>query len=174
MYEGQEDKVEPAMTDPAPLIFQATDQPGPTLLQNHPARRRAKKRTIPVQVSFSKTDSLVPTLEGSVHVGAGDAIVTGSQGEQWPVSLHQFADKYRAGPGVEQGSDGNYVTLPIEVLALSLPTEFTVILADGRSRLYGSAGDWLIDYGDGTLGIVAPDIFIATYEITETDNHGSA
>jgi hypothetical protein len=42
---------------------------------------------------------------------------------------------------------------------------FEVILSDGVSRLSGRTGDWLIDYGDGSLGIVAPMIFADTYEI---------
>ena len=157
------------MNNPAPLLFQASGEPGSTVLKNYPGRIRAKKRTSQVQVSFCKTDSLIDTLEGEVHARAGDAIITGTQGEQWPVNPAHFADKYRAATGLEQGSDGSYVTLPIEVLALALGTEFTVILADGHSRLFGSAGDWLIDYGDGTLGIVAPAIFNATYEIMGTD-----
>jgi hypothetical protein len=157
------------MNKPTPLLFHASGQPGTSVLKNYPGHIRAKKRTILVQVSFSGTDSLVHTLEGEVHVHANDAIVTGGQGEQWPVPLVHFADKYRPASGVEQGSDGNYVTLPIEVLALLLHTEFTVILADGRSRLLGGAGDWLVDYGDGTLGIVAPAIFNATYDIMEAD-----
>jgi len=39
------------------------------------------------------------------------------------------------------------------------------MLADGVSRLSGHAGDWLVDYGDGSLGIVSPGIFATTYEI---------
>jgi hypothetical protein len=31
--------------------------------------------------------------------------------------------------------------------------------------LHGRAGDWLVDYGDGSLGIVSPAIFSTTYEI---------
>jgi len=42
---------------------------------------------------------------------------------------------------------------------------FEVQLADGVSSLTGHAGDWLVDYGDGSLGIVAQDIFATTYEI---------
>jgi hypothetical protein len=40
-----------------------------------------------------------------------------------------------------------------------------VQLADGVSILRGQPGDWLVDYGDGSLGIVAHDIFSTTYEI---------
>jgi hypothetical protein len=44
---------------------------------------------------------------------------------------------------------------------------FEVMLADGVSRLTGHAGDWLIDYGDGSLGIVTQAIFATTYEILD-------
>ena len=40
-----------------------------------------------------------------------------------------------------------------------------VLLADGISRLTGRAGEWLVDYGDGSLGIVSEAIFAATYDI---------
>ena len=40
-----------------------------------------------------------------------------------------------------------------------------VLLADGRSKLSGARGDWLVDYGDGSLGIVSEAIFPMTYEI---------
>ena len=42
---------------------------------------------------------------------------------------------------------------------------FRVILSDGVSELTGRAGDWLVDYGDGSLGIVSPLVFGNTYEI---------
>jgi hypothetical protein len=44
---------------------------------------------------------------------------------------------------------------------------FEVLLADGVSRLNGRAGEWLVDYGDGSLGIVSEDIFATTYEIID-------
>ena len=42
---------------------------------------------------------------------------------------------------------------------------FCVTLADGVSRLSGQPGDWLVDYGDGRMGVVAGDVFPATYEV---------
>jgi PGDYG protein len=42
---------------------------------------------------------------------------------------------------------------------------FEVALADGVSHLSGRAGDWLVDYGDGSLGIVAEGIFATTYAV---------
>jgi hypothetical protein len=42
---------------------------------------------------------------------------------------------------------------------------FEVQLADGKSVLHGKRGDWLVDYGDGSLGIVSQTIFDVTYLI---------
>jgi hypothetical protein len=42
---------------------------------------------------------------------------------------------------------------------------FDVLLIDGQSRLHGKRGDWLVDYGDGSLGVVSKSIFATTYEI---------
>jgi len=50
-------------------------------------------------------------------------------------------------------------------MALCMRERFEVILSDGVSRLRGHSGDWLVDYGDGSLGIVAPMSFADTYEI---------
>ncbi len=41
------------------------------------------------------------------------------------------------------------------------------MLADGVSHLNGHAGDWLVDYGDGSFGIVTQAIFATTYEILD-------
>jgi len=46
-----------------------------------------------------------------------------------------------------------------------MPGAFEALLADGVSRLKGQPGDWLVDYGDGSLGIVSQAIFATTYEI---------
>jgi hypothetical protein len=68
-------------------------------------------------------------------------------------------------PPTQAGEDGRYVSLRTRVLALQLPEAFEVALADGQSKLNGQVGDWLVDYGDGSLGIVSRAIFPTTYEI---------
>ncbi len=50
-------------------------------------------------------------------------------------------------------------------MAVQMQEPFDVLLADGVSRLSGQPTDWLVDYGDGSLGIVAEPIFTTTYEI---------
>jgi hypothetical protein len=57
--------------------------------------------------------------------------------------------------------------LPLDVFALPMATPFSVLLADGSSQLAGAAGDWLLDYGDGSLGIVGAGIFTTTYELLD-------
>ena len=56
-------------------------------------------------------------------------------------------------------------SLTNSIMAVRMSSSFEVLLADGVSRLRGQPDDWLVDYGDGSLGIVAPAIFAATYEI---------
>lgn len=128
---------------------------------------RARKRVHPVQVRFADAVSDVQTLEGIVRAKRGDAIVTGLFGERWPVGRDSFSEKYQALSPVEMGAPGSYLSLPIKVTARLMDTPFDVVLADGNCRLHGQAGDWLVDYGNGNLGIVNAAVFDATYEILE-------
>ena len=128
---------------------------------------RARKRAHIVQVRFADHACEVGTREGVVHAQPGDAIVTGMFGEHWPVCRDFFDARYEAISPLEAGAPGSYLSLPIEVVATPMHAPFEVVLADGHSRLHGQAGDWLVDYGEGSLGVVNADIFKATYEILE-------
>jgi hypothetical protein len=100
-----------------------------------------------------------------VHAQAGDAILTGIAGERWRVSRARFGEKYRPVPPIRDGEPGTYLSLPNRILALQMTAPFEVLLADGLSKLTGKASDWLVDYGDGSLGVVSQTIFPTTYEI---------
>lgn len=154
------------MSDPAIPLFHSAGHPGfsPEVAE-HPECRQARKLVHEVQVSFADDERTVQTMEGVVHAKAGDAILTGIGGERWRVSRRHFPDKYRPVAPTEPGETGAYVSLPNRVLALRMDGTFEVQLADGVSRLRGESGDWLVDYGDGSLGIVAADVFSTTYEI---------
>ena len=104
----------------------------------------------------------VSTREGAVPAHPGDFIITAATGEQWPVAREAFTRRYRPA-----GAPGEYDSIPHASLALSLDEPFAVVLADGVSRLYGRPGDWLLDYGDGSMGVVAADIFPATYQLLD-------
>jgi len=124
----------------------------------------ARKLERTVRARFADTDCLIHTPEGAVRARAGDAIITGYAGEEWPVPRRSFEASYEPHGGVQMGVAGVYRRLPREVLAARMQSTFAVVLADGHSRLSGGAGDWLVDYGDGTLGVIADAIFITTYE----------
>lgn len=127
-------------------------------LSGEPNVVRVQKLPTRVKARFATLPEIIQTREGPVHASAGDAIVTAHTGEQWPLSRPAFAQRYRpAGPA------GLYDSVPRQALAVRMAEAFAVVLADGVSRLSGHPGDWLLDYGDGHLGIVGADIFAATY-----------
>jgi hypothetical protein len=148
--------------------FRSSGQRGfSSTLTDDPRRVAARKLEREVQVRFASEACSLQTPEGVVHALPGDAILTGIAGEQWRVSRAHFADKYRPKPPTQSGQAGTYLSLRNRILALQMQEPFEVMLADGISRLAGRAGDWLVDYGDGSLGIVSQDIFATTYEIVD-------
>lgn len=128
---------------------------------------RARKRVHPVRVEFAGAACAVDTLEGVAHARPGDAIVTGIFGERWLVRRGGFAEKYEPVAPLEAGAPGDYTSRPIEVMATRMPVPFEVALRDRDGRLRGQAGDWLVDYGDGTMGVVDATVFAATYDLLE-------
>jgi len=154
---------------PAPLkVFRSSGRAGFTAeVAGNPRHVKARKLEREVRVRFTDAACTVQTQEGLVHARPGDAILSGVGGEQWRVSRVRFAEKYRPWPPTHAGEPGVYLSLRYAILALQMPEPFQVWLADGMSRLDGRAGDWLVDYGDGSLGIVGPATFASTYEITD-------
>jgi PGDYG protein len=153
--------------EPLPL-FRSSGQRGySSQISADPRTVHARKLEREIAVRFTPVACTVQTSEGVVHAMPGDAIITGTAGEHWRVSRARFSDKYRPVPPTVAGEAGRYVSLPNRILALSMPEPFEVLLADGTSRLRGGAGEWLVDYGDGSLGIVSEAIFATTYEIID-------
>lgn len=139
--------------------FTATGRPG-FVLDGICSALPARKREAEVAVEFAVAPGRLQTLEGEVQVRPGDAVITGPSGERWRVSAEHFAVKYR--PAAQPGL---YLSRPYEVRALQLTEPCEVVLSDGASVLRGQPGDWLLDYGDGSLGIVAAHLFELTYEL---------
>ncbi|HEY2417741.1 MAG TPA: PGDYG domain-containing protein [Steroidobacteraceae bacterium] len=152
----------------SPLLFRSSAQPGhASPIADDPRRVIARKLEREIQVSFTPTACTVQTAEGLVHAKPGDAIITGIAGERWRVSRAHFGQKYRPVPPTQDGAPGTYVSLPNRIVAVRMNQAFNVLLADGQSQLTGREGDWLVDYGDGSLGIVSHAIFMITYEIVD-------
>ena len=153
------------MTDGPVPVFHSSAQPG--YLPDIEADRRvvrARKRINTIEARFATIDGTIETPEGVVHVRAGDAIMSGTGGDQWRVSLETFAHRYKPIPPTRMGQPGRYESLPVEVLAIPMDRPFEVVLRDGISQLHGERGDWLLDYGDGSLGIVRAQVFGSLYE----------
>jgi hypothetical protein len=148
------------------LIFRCSGKSGYSAeVSGNPNHVEAKKLEREVEVRFTDVPCIVRTPEGAVHAHPGDAILTGNGGHQWRVSHGKFSHKYRPIPPTIAGASGRYMSLPYHILALQLQQPFDVLLTDEVSKLSGHPGDWLVDYGDGSLGVVAHHIFATTYEI---------
>lgn len=122
-----------------------------------------RKRALERAVAFAREDGVCETLEGPVPYASGDAIVTGERGERWPVSKARFTRRYRPCGETRAGEDGRYLSAASEVLARRLEEHTEVAVCGGT--LVGEAGDWVIDYGDGSRGVVRGDIFADTYDV---------
>lgn len=152
-------------TEPLPQFRSSGQQGFSAVVASDPEHIVARKLEREVSVRFTPVSCLIQTPEGTVHAKPGDAILTGIANEQWRVSLERFPHKYRPIPPTVAGEPGRYMSVRNRVLALRMRAPFEVQLADGVSHLSGHGGDWLVDYGDGSLGIVTPAIFSQTYEI---------
>lgn len=123
----------------------------------------AIKKPIPVKVEFAKADGVLETLEGLVSYRQGDALLTGTSGERWPVPL----DKFRATYMPLDASDENvmlYVKRPVKVWAWVTDRPLDVPLSGGRGTLHAEPGDVLVQYAPGDVYVVSGSIFEASYE----------
>jgi hypothetical protein len=129
-----------------------------------PRTLRVCKRPDPVPVRFAAADGVCETLEGPVRYRAGDAILTGGQGEHWPVQADSFQSGYEPVPPTSAGQDGTYRKRPLTVLALRLDRPVRVPVGWQDDPLQGRPGDWLLRYHDGSHGVVQDGIFRASYQ----------
>jgi PGDYG protein len=131
------------------------------------ASRRAMKRPVAVDVRFADADGRLATLEGDVSYHAGDAILTGVQGDRWPVARAIFLDSYEPVPPTPSGRPGRYRKRPAPILAKRMTEAFTVRVGREADPLTGNPGDWLIQYEPGRHGIVSAQIFDETYVLLD-------
>lgn len=129
-----------------------------------------RKRPVRRRVVFARAPGTCATLEGHVAYAPGDAIVTGEQGESWPVARAHFDANYAPTAPTRAGGDGLYERRAAQAHALELDAAARIDLADGRGALCGARGDWLIDYGNGDFGMVRGDIFARTYDVITNES----
>ena len=129
-----------------------------------PVAIRVRKRPVAMDVVFASTSGTTTTREGMVQHAAGDAILTGLEGETWPIRRPVFLATYEAIAPTQPGEPGRYVKRPVEVLALELQAPASVAVGWQRDPLVGGPGDWLVQYALGEYGIVSCSVFTATYD----------
>lgn len=121
-------------------------------------------KIVTVMVTFASSEGELRTLEGSVKYAKNDAILTGVEGERWPVNRAHFDMMYEPYGDFSHGRDGQYRKKDSEFIwARRMKKPFTVHLVTG-DVLAGKLGDWLTQYQDGKQGVVADEIFKKTYQ----------
>ena len=120
---------------------------------------RAMKQPILHPYRIAQYDELIQTREGAVPARADDYVLTGVEGEVWPIPAEKFLATYEvAGPAMCRKR-------PIEVLAMQMDRPFTVKVSWQDSPLAGEPGDWLMQYGEQSYGVVGESIFAKTYDV---------
>ena len=130
-----------------------------------PGTQKVRSKSMDREVRFAESSGVCQTMEGPVRYVAGDAVVTGSQSEEWPISRAKFEQAYQPIGTTTIGSAGTYRKTPRDGIAIQLTAPRSVVLNDGRGVLQGRAGDWVIDYGGGDLSLVSASLFGLYYEI---------
>ena len=116
-----------------------------------------------VGVEFAASDGVLQSRVGPNHYQAGDALVSGMDGDRWCVSRDRFDLKYEPLAGVVHGQAGRYQNKPAPVLARQMAEPFRCQRTAGGDWLEGRAGDWLLQYAPGDHGVAAQARFAQVY-----------
>ena len=127
-------------------------------LSEDPEAFKTAKKPIPLGFRFAETDETIETKEGPVTATAGDAIMTGTEGEQWPIPREKFEQTY----DVLDDSTASKKNIP--VYAKEMAEQFQVKVSWSSDLLQGEPGDFLVQYGPGDYGVVGREIFRKTYK----------
>jgi hypothetical protein len=127
------------------------------------ATLRVCKQPIPVEAEFAAADGVCETMEGPVRFRAGDAILTGPRGEHWPVQRDLFLASYDPIPPTGIGEDGRYRKAPSVACAQRLDRSCEVPVGWQNDPLHARPGDWLLQFADGSHGVVQDETFRETY-----------
>ncbi len=111
-----------------------------------------------VSVTFAHADGQMQSSVGINHYRAGDALVTGSNGDTWSVSRDRFDARY-----APTAVSGKFRAQRNEVLAKQMHVKFSIARSAGGDVLQGAAGDWLLQYAPGDFGIVDAARFASVY-----------
>jgi hypothetical protein len=90
-----------------------------------------------VDVVFATEQGFLQSREGPNHHAAGDALITGSTGDRWSVTLARFRAKYTPIAGTHGFENGRYVNNPLPVLAVQILRDFSILRSQGGDLILG-------------------------------------
>lgn len=122
---------------------------------------RVRKRAVEVGVEPVLSDLTLQTPEGPLRLGPGDVVLDDGEGRRWGMSRQRLTARYEPLDALGK----RWRSLPVSAQALRMTQDFEVRFVDDAACLRGVSGDWLLDYGDGSLGIVAAEVFDVSYDI---------
>ena len=127
-------------------------------LSKVPGAFKTAKKPIPLNFRIAEKDETIKTKEGLVGAKTGDAIMTGTEGEQWPIPQDKFKETYDiVKPGIAAKKN-------IPVFAKEMAESFQVKVGWAEDLLQGEPGDYLVQYGFKDYGVVGKEIFKKTYK----------
>lgn len=118
------------------------------------------KNPIPISYEIAKTNCTIDTLEGPIECKRGHVIITGSEGEQYPVSKTKFDQLYT------DITDINATPKKI-MKTTKLADHDGVIKTDYGNLEYSKNKDYNIRHGKNDYGVVKKSIFKKTYHQPE-------
>jgi hypothetical protein len=116
------------------------------------------KKATPVIYATAETPGTINTLEGPVNYKAGYKIITGPDGEQYPIPPEKFAGLY------DDNRDGTATPKKIVKTAKLADHSGSVKTSWGETLNYTRSNDYIVRHGPGDYGVVKADIFAKTYQ----------
>jgi hypothetical protein len=132
-------------------------------ISRQPDAFRAARRPYLVTVEFAMAPGTLVTLEGPVRYRAGDALLTGQEGERWPVPRQQFLATYEPDASTHSGVAGPYRRRQGTVWAWRANHALDVALPNGRGSLRANTGDLVVQFDSGELAVMPEHIFRRSY-----------
>jgi hypothetical protein len=118
------------------------------------------KNPIPVTYNIADNSGEVSTLEGPVRYNAGDYIMTGPKGEQYPISQQKFELLY--------DDNHNNTATPKKIAKIAkLADHDGAIHTNWGDLNYTAGNDFIVQHGPNDYGVVKKEIFTKTYDISE-------
>jgi uncharacterized protein (DUF2237 family) len=138
-------------------------------LRADPAAQRFIKHEV-VAVEFAAAAGELMSQVGPNQYAAGDALVTGVDGDHWCVTRGRFDAGYAPVAPLTHGHPGRYQNRPRPVLARQMSEAFRCQRVAGGDWLQGRAGDWLLQYAPGDYGVAANARFQQVYRALPQEN----